>query len=273
MKLRHNKKRNTAFLYEALVRELTRAVIRKDNKYKSKIVSVVKEHFGKNSTLKKELDLYNSLQSDSCLKPYVAEKLIIETKNQYKKLDKKTIFLEQSNLIKEINKNLSKDIFSNFVPNYKNIATIYQIFDDEYSPKKRVLLEDTVLEWLTIKKDEKQDTFPRVDNLIVKNFIKKFNEEYNKSLMAEQKQLLQKYVFSFADNGLEFKLFLNEELGRLKKIVKNSLSTEEIKADPEMQKKSQEVLGLMESFKEKSISTSMIKKVIKIQSLVGEIRS
>ncbi len=273
MKLKHNKKRNTAFLYEALVRELTKAIIRKDAKQKSKVVSIVKQHFGKSSILRKELNLYNSLQAEQCLKPHVAEKLIIETKSQYRKLDKEKIFQEQSGLINEINKNLSKDIFSNFVPNYKNIATIYQIFDDEYSPKKRVLLEDTVLEWLTTKSDENQKNFPKVDNLIVKSFIKKFNEEYDKSLMAEQKQLLQKYVFSFADNGLEFKLFLNEELGRLKNIVKDSLSMEEVKADSEMQEKSREVLNMMESFKEEPISASMIKKIIKIQGLVGEIQS
>ena len=30
MKLKHNKKRNTAFLYEALVKELTKAIVNKD---------------------------------------------------------------------------------------------------------------------------------------------------------------------------------------------------------------------------------------------------
>ena len=37
MKLKHNKKRNTAFLFEALVRELTKSVVRKDSEYGIKI--------------------------------------------------------------------------------------------------------------------------------------------------------------------------------------------------------------------------------------------
>ena len=124
MKLKHNKKRNTAFLFEALIRELTKAIIRKDEEYKKKTVSIVKKYFKKGSELQKELQLYNSLQENQVLKPHVAEKLIYEVKAQYRGLDKKEIFLEQSALICEINKILSKGAFSNFVPNYKNIATI-----------------------------------------------------------------------------------------------------------------------------------------------------
>ena len=44
-KIKHNKKRNTAFLYEALVRELTKASMRKDGEKKNTIVSIFKEFF------------------------------------------------------------------------------------------------------------------------------------------------------------------------------------------------------------------------------------
>ena len=42
MKMKHNKKRNTAFLYESLIKELTRSIIRKENKKKDKIVEMKK---------------------------------------------------------------------------------------------------------------------------------------------------------------------------------------------------------------------------------------
>ena len=45
MKLKHNKKRNTAFLYEALVKEITKAVMDKDVYKKDALVGMVKEHF------------------------------------------------------------------------------------------------------------------------------------------------------------------------------------------------------------------------------------
>tara|TARA_R100000008_G_scaffold85398_1_gene75220 strand:+ start:237 stop:1061 length:825 start_codon:yes stop_codon:yes gene_type:complete len=274
MKLRHNKKRNTAFLFEALIRELTKAVIKEDLRRKNKVVRIIKNGFGKETALRKELELYKSLQRDQDLKPHLAEKLIYETRAQYKKINKEKLFEEQSSLIKEINTALSKDVFSNFVPNFKNIATIYQIFNDELLPKKRVLLEDTLMEWLTGKKEKlSENKSSSVDGIVMKKFVERFNQKYNSSLMAEQKELLQKYIFSFMDDGLEFKLYLNEELGRLKSVVKSSLQTDEIKSDANMCRKSEQVLEVMEGFKKTPISNSIVEKIIKIQKLASEIQS
>ena len=47
LKLKHNKKRNTAFLFESLTKELTKAIVNKDEKTKQIILSVIKEHFRK----------------------------------------------------------------------------------------------------------------------------------------------------------------------------------------------------------------------------------
>ncbi len=58
MRLKHNKKRNTAFVYEALVRELTESVVKNNKNKQNKIVSIIKDHFGNKSILKEELDLY-----------------------------------------------------------------------------------------------------------------------------------------------------------------------------------------------------------------------
>ena len=62
MKLRHNKKRNTAFVYEALVREIAKAVVKKDTRKKEVAINIIREHFAPNSLLAKELRLYKILQ-------------------------------------------------------------------------------------------------------------------------------------------------------------------------------------------------------------------
>ena len=43
--MKHNKKRNTAFLYECLIKELTRAVVREDKKRQFITKKVIKEFF------------------------------------------------------------------------------------------------------------------------------------------------------------------------------------------------------------------------------------
>ncbi len=273
MKLKHNKKRNTAFLFEVLVRELTKSVIQKRSDYGIKISRIVKEHFGKETLLKRELEIYKSLQEDSGLQPYVAEKLIFEAKSQYSKLNKEQIFQEQSALIKKINKELTPDVFSQFVPNYKSIATIHQIFNSSLSPKKKVLLENVVFETLTSTEKLTESKESKVDSLVIKKFVERYNRQYEAAtLHEEQKKLLQKYVMSFSDNGLDLNIYLNEEVGRLKDALSRNSSVKEIAEDKEMLEKSKTILSILESFKEQAVSGDMVKKVLRVQNLVREIQ-
>ena len=55
MKFRHNKKRNTAFLFEALVKELTKSIVKNDLQTKEKIISLIKENFKKGGFVDKPL--------------------------------------------------------------------------------------------------------------------------------------------------------------------------------------------------------------------------
>ena len=271
MKLKHNKKRNTAFVYESLVREMTKAIVEKNLELKNDIVSIIKEHFAKNSLLYRELKLYKTICETYDLEPHTAERLVYEIKKEHTKLDKQELFTEQSVLIKKINSILSNSVFSNFVPNYKSLATAYQIFNEETPIKKRVLLEQALVEKISSKREKKQLEVKPIDNLVYKSFVNKFNSEYASRLISEQKELLSKYISSFADNGLEFKIFLNEEISRLRSSLDSSLVVEEIKKDPEMIKKTKEVIEVLNNFKKENINKNMIMKILKIQNLVKEI--
>ena len=89
--------------------------------------------------------------------------------------------------------------------------------------------------------------------------------------MAEQKELLSKFVSSFMNNSLQLKSFLNDEVKRLKEELHSSLSKEEIMNDEEMLDKTREIIALLESYKKKQPEKEMIQQVIKIQGLVHEI--
>ena len=61
MRIKYNKKRNTAFLYEALVTEISKSVIEENLEKRDAIVSVIKEFFSPEAPLAKELQLYSAL--------------------------------------------------------------------------------------------------------------------------------------------------------------------------------------------------------------------
>jgi len=273
MRLKHNKKRNTAFVYEALIRELTKSVV-KNNKHKqNKIVSIMKEHFAQGTELSKELDVYKSIYETTDLEKNIAEKVIIEAKSKYSSLNKGGIFREQSALISKINKTLSKNIFNNFVPNYKNIATVYSIFQDALPIKDRVLLEENILEHMSSSLGTKQDEQQPMDSIVYGTFVNKFNEEYSNKLSENQKRLLTKYISSFSDNGVEMKYYLNEEIGSLKQRLEQCKADPDISEDISLKNKIDQVYSILESYKEKDIDTNLIELVLKTQDLVEEIQN
>tara|TARA_R100000234_G_scaffold15537_1_gene8472 strand:- start:4778 stop:5608 length:831 start_codon:yes stop_codon:yes gene_type:complete len=270
MKTKHNKKRNTGFIFEALVRELTKSVLAKDYKRASSIRSILKESFAKTKALRKELDCYKALCEADNLDGYTAEKLVYQTKVEHGNINQKQLFVEQSAMIRRINHEIGNDVFSAFVPNYRALATISQIFSDQTPVKKKVLMERTVLENLTQKDEDREESeLKPIDDLVIKSFTKKYNSQYS-DLLPEQKGLLNRHILSIRDGGVDFRVYLNSELARLHSEVKNSLVMEDVKSDDQMVKNTKSVLRIIENFSMSEFSQDDLKTVLKIQKLANE---
>ena len=230
--MKHNKKRNTAFLYESLVKELTKAIVRQQEEKKGKIVNIIKENFAKGSPLQQDLELYKSIleNKDRMTKDFT-DRFLVETKKDYNAIDRKSVFNAQTKIITQINQQLGSDVFKNFVPNYKDIATVGSWFQDTSSSAKSRLITETKVKALLVPSQKTQEKMKHIDNLTYKTFVEKFNETYKNSLKENQKKLLTNYITSFSDNGLALKSFVNEEVGRLKDHLGKFLQTDEFSGD------------------------------------------
>ena len=273
-KTKHNKKRNTAFLYEALVREMTKAVVSQDKERKNNIVDILKESFSSSKILGKELKLYQTILESTDLDAVTAEKLLYKIREAYSELDEQEIYDAQSSVINRINKEIGSDVYNNFVPNYKSIATVSQLFGADSTAvgiKRGVLLEQQVLETLTANtiRESKTEMKP-IDNIVFKTFTSKFNETYGDDLLSEQKELLNRYILSFSSD-IDMKIYLNEELGRLHGALQQALATDEIKSDNTMTESTNSVINMIEEFRDTPVDKSLVEKVLKIQNLVHEI--
>jgi len=270
MKIKHNKKRNTAFVYESIIREGTAAILKNDTETKNTVVSLIKKHFKPGSMLRKDLECFRSLYENQNLDIETSQRILKEAKLEKRLIDDKKLFDKQSNLIRDINKELSPSLFNNFVPNYRTLATISQIFSTTTSPKNRVILEDQVVEKMS-QSGASGATEVEMDNLLYTSFVSKFNEKYESALLEEQKTLLSYYISSFADNSLELKTFLNEEILRLRSQLEEALKLEEIVNDQEMVQKAEKVIAHLDGFKRKGVDEDVLKTVLKTQQLVKEI--
>ena len=158
MKAKHNKKRNTAFVYEALLKEAVASIIKKDLKESKKIVNLIRKHFGPGSLLRRDLECYRSLYENQSLDKAIGERILKEATIAKKMISQDDLFIQQSEFIKDINKNVSPSVFNNFVPNYRTLATINKMFNTP-SPKEKVILENKIIENMAGTTEESTDRY------------------------------------------------------------------------------------------------------------------
>ena len=216
--------------------------------------------------MKRDLDIYRSFDNVSDLDQNMTNLLIQEAKKQFIFLNRKKIFKYQTELISKINKNIGPNIWENFISNYKKLATINQTLSQALDPKKQILIEKKLVDLLKPVNNEKKP-FPNVNNLAVKTFIEKFNKEYNEVLQEEQKKLLEKYITSHDDDGLEFKLYLYEEIDRLKTVINEKIVSDKTGLSNKLQK----IVERISNYNDRKIDRSLITEVLKVQSLTKEI--
>ena len=104
-----------------------------------------------------------------------------------------------------------------------------------------------------------------VDNLVYNVFVKKFNEKYG-DLLEEQRDLLYKYIFSFADDGFGLKISINEEISRMKEVI----NTNRTKI-PSLEDKFNSLENLLESYAKKDVDDNMVLKIMQTQEFCKEL--
>ena len=272
-KMRHNKKRNTLFLFEILVQEMTKCITAKDERKKLKVLSIIKEFFSNKSELKKDRDLLNNIVCVDNMSAQNIERLLFHTKEEYAKLNSGLIFEQQSKLIKTINRELGSEIFKSFVQDYKRIATVHQFFNADLSPKQKVLLEQRILKTNNVIAENNSKELVHIDKLVFAKFVDNFNEKYSGALFEEQTKLLSHYISSFTDNGLSLKIFINEEIARITDKLQRSLDDYEIKENSQLESGIYKIIENVKNFAKTPVNENMLKDIINLQQLIRELNS
>jgi hypothetical protein len=212
--IKHSKFRNTGFLFELLVRQVTSDIL---NNRKGIAEGLLKKYFNSKTELSNELKLYQFIVSERYNSENRAERFVDAVVESRAKLDEKKILKEKYNLIKEIKDNYSIDEFlRSQIPNYKVLASVYKIFEyktnneQNYDPKDYVATKFTLVEHLigktpakaitesTITTDLKKED-KEIQLLSYKMLIDSFNKKYN-NLNDKQKGLLKEYINSFTNS-------------------------------------------------------------------------
>ena len=222
-KIKHSKFKNTGFIFELLVRQITSEIM---SASKSVAETILKEHFNGKKELSKELKLYQYLINEKYNSEAKAEKFIDTILEARKRLDEKKLTKEKYNLIKEIKETYGLDEFiKSPISNYKTLASIYKIFEvvstnEQYEPTDIVNSRFTIAESIINSSIQNKDA--RIKDAVLEEYrkqdedlraisykmlVENFNSKY-KNLTNEQKSLLREYINNINNTGK-----LNEYVG------------------------------------------------------------
>tara|TARA_R110000787_G_scaffold103523_1_gene210136 strand:- start:1291 stop:2133 length:843 start_codon:yes stop_codon:yes gene_type:complete len=216
--VKHSKYKNTGILFELLVRQVTSDTV--NGIEDSSAISIIREFFKKNTSLKKELGLYQTLLSEKFNTEPKAEKFIDAVLKERKKLSSNILKKQKYNLIKEIKKNYNiEQFFKAQVSNYSQNASVYCLFEGA-SPSNQVRFRYSLIESITNKKliksrvDETYEIYSKQDKeiriLSYKILLEKFNDKYG-TLGRKQKSLLKEYINNISNTD-KLKEYIHSEI-------------------------------------------------------------
>lgn len=273
--MKHSKYKNTGILFELLIRQVTNDTI--NGVRHSPAIKIIREFFKKNTSLKKELGLYQMLTKEKFNTESKADRFVDAVLKERKKLSKSVLRKQKYNLIKEVKKNYNlEEFFKTKVGNYLDNASIYYLFEGTV-PAKLVKYRYKLLENITNKKTKKNkinetyDLYSQQDKdvrlLSYKILLEKFNDKYG-SLNKKQKSMLKEYINNISNTN-KLKNYLYEEIDKTSK----KLETLCKKVNEDVVKiKLNEVVTQLKNIKEdKSIKDKYIISILRAYDLIKEL--
>ena len=275
--MKHSKFKNGGLLFELLTRQITSDAL--NGSTSSPSTKLVKQYFKKDTELFKEAKIFNVLQQTKIKNSEHAKHLIETTIKSYNKTISQTkLRKEKYELIKAIKESFDMDSFFKVrIPNYKILASIYNVLTEDYSdPKQSSKSYYTILEHISSIKKEKEDrTLVELKKqnkdlrlLAYQILVEKFNKKYN-TLSGEQKKVLREYINSVSSTST-LKTFLESQfknvLFELKKYY-GSIDNKVVKI------KIKECVKLVNETKIAKPKTSHVLKLMRFYQLVSEIKN
>ncbi len=236
--IKHSKFRNTGILFELLSRQIAVDVLNNNN---SKSIIILKKYFNENTTLGKESRLYQTLINEKFNSETKATHFLDNVIKNRQKLVNSVLRREKYNLIKEIKETFNiEDFFKSRIPNYKVIASIYKLFEQQenLSPEEKTEsyfnLMENITSKETIKLSETTDIkLPDDEDLRTITYrvlLEKFNQKYS-HLNGSQKKLLRTYINNISNTNS-----LKEYIEKQVPIIRKELKRYEKKVDDKITK-------------------------------------
>lgn len=278
--MKHSKIKNTAILFELLLRKLTSDTV--NNVENSQALNIIKESFGKKTQLGREHELYQVLLRNKFSNENKASTLLEQVLQSRKTLNERQLGKEKYEIIKKIKENYDIDkFFDTKLDNYKLYASIYKLFETKdlnlESPENILREKYSIIEYIINKNSKKQETILEDFNqentdiklITYKILVDKFNRKYSSHLSDDQKDIIREYIYCSSNSDK----LLNYVKGKIPKIKDELNSNVNNITDTVTKIKLQEAIQMLNKFNSlKFIKDDDVLSLLRYYELLKEMR-
>lgn len=277
--MRHNKKRNSALLYEFLIRHISKSLIEDRKDEANKTVAILKRYFAKGSALHEELNLFNQVFKTRANSLLFANGILREIVSRSSKIDQRRLMEEKSNLIQEIHQRLSSvGFYEHKIPNYIIFASLQMLFNERKMDKiERLKIEERVAQFITEDRKNGSNVAdamhldPKYSNAVARIIQKKFDEKYANTLNESQQKLLRKYAISLVSKKKEIFEGAARKAIEAVKMKLSVIRDDEILADRELVANISECRTKLASLPASDLSEQHLISLLQFMALAEEV--
>lgn len=283
-KFRHNKRRNSALMYEFLARHISKCLVENKSKEAEKALEITKKYFAKGKPLSEELSLFRSILDTNVSSRHSAQKVIDSVCQSSRRLSARGLDAEKSRLIKEVNYAFQDLNFYNYkVPNYVVYASVAALLNESRNKKKslsevqRIQLEDVICEFLTEKKEIQTSDLlqknPKYNRSVHRFVFERFHKKYDQKLNESQKKLLMAYSsFKISKDDSSLIKILKTETKNIKEKL-SFVKDDQLREDKDLMNKLRECYRKFSSGESQKVDDETVLEVLRYMQLVDEIES
>lgn len=279
----HNKKRNSALLYEFLIRHVAKSLIHNKQDEAKRALNLSKKYFAKGKPLNEELKLFRNIMETDVASRHSAQKILTSVCESAKRTNSRDLDKEKSKLIKEINHTLEYEgVYDYKIPGYTIYASIQSLLSESRSKKKnltdvqRIKLEDVVTEHLIKEKISppvKLEVNPDYSNTVYGFVVQRFNKKYSDKLSESQRTLLNNYAaYSISNDEKKMVSILKESAADIKRRLL-AIKDSDVRDDKPLMKKITECYNSFALISFDEVTDNTILEVLRYTQLVEEVES
>ena len=274
--LKHNKKRNVYIIYEQLMSVVAKLICQGHKNEAKYVLEITKKYYSPKTAIGKEFKIFDLLLKKNGLNKDTAQQVISEAISQAKSIPS-SLEKEKDALLKDIRENISLNIHHIPVGDYKAMASVQILLNEERTlskdttPLERVKIKNQLFERVCNVEPKKDED--KIDSFTYKLLFQKYSDRYYKLINEDQKDILKAYnLYLVNEDKKHFLSIISDKLKNIKKDLMDAINKDDIK-EKDLKTSLNEAYKKLNNTKYDSCDDESVYEVMRYLDLVEDLKN